>query len=145
MAELKHRLAALHPEARYLEVVICLGRIDTEHEALALAFTEQISYRPYTKHTPDHLHVYLLTQYAISICKIRRSRIFSTILKKQSTPLTINLFHFYIIIPCHFFPWGHRTIRFNDYIVFFESSNNAYDLRTVFLFFTTPICVIYLM
>ena len=34
MAELRHRLAALHPKARYLEIVIRFSRIDAQHEAL---------------------------------------------------------------------------------------------------------------
>ena len=51
MAELKLRLTALHLEERYHEVVINFRRIDAQHEALTLAFTEQISYQPYTTHT----------------------------------------------------------------------------------------------
>jgi hypothetical protein len=51
MAEFELRLTALYPEARYLEIVINFRRIDAQHEALTLAFTEQISYQPYTTHT----------------------------------------------------------------------------------------------
>ena len=38
MVELKHRPPALHPEPRYLEIVINFRRIDTKHEAYSDLF-----------------------------------------------------------------------------------------------------------